>query len=112
MNENKDDEKFIGSLMPLSRILEQVRASRCKCLILNYESEEAKKDDLNKNIGKIDLSENADNSKVISTSLERLITDSREGDSKLTLEEISQIPIVELPGRPQPIPTRPIFFDI
>lgn len=112
MNENKDDEKFIGSLMPLSRILEQVRTCKCKCLILNYENEEAKKDDLNKKINEIDINDQSENSKTITTSLERLICDSREGDSKLTLEEISQISIIELPGKPQPIPTRPIFFDI
>ena len=50
MNEGGEDEKFIGSLMALPRMLEQVRASKCRCLIQNYESEEAKKDDLSKKI--------------------------------------------------------------
>lgn len=50
MNENKDDEKFIGSLMPLSRILDQVRTAKCRCIILNYETEVVKRDDLTKRI--------------------------------------------------------------
>ena len=112
MNENKDDDHFIGSLIPLGKILDQVRTVKCKSIILNYEAEEAKKDDLSKKINEIDINDNAESNRVLSTSLERLICDSREGDSKLSLEEISQIPIIDLPGRPQPIPTRPIFFDI
>lgn len=30
----------------------------------------------------------------------------------ITLEAIAQVPIIDLPGRTQLIPTRPIFFDI
>jgi hypothetical protein len=107
-----EDERFIAALMPLPRILEQVRTAKCRCLIQNYESEEAKKDDLNKKIHEIEISEQPENRQAIATTLEKLIVDARDSDSKLTLEQISQIPIIELPGKPQPIPTRPIFFDI
>ena len=50
MSEGGEDEKFIGGLMALPRMLEQVRAGKCRCVIQNFESEEAKKDDLSKKI--------------------------------------------------------------
>ena len=56
MNENKDNDKFIGSLMPLSRIMEQVRTWKCKSVILNFESEELKKNELNQKLGDIEIS--------------------------------------------------------
>ena len=83
MKETGEDEKFIGSLTPLPKMLEQVRASKCRCLIQNYESEEAKKDDLSKKINEIEIGEQVDNSKAVATTLERLITES--ADTKLTL---------------------------
>lgn len=50
MSEGGEDEKFIGGLMALPRMLEQVRAGKCRCVIQNFESEEVKKDDLSKKI--------------------------------------------------------------
>lgn len=69
MNENKDDDHFIGSLIPLGKILDQVRTVKCKSIILNYETEEAKKDDLSKKINDIDINQNTDNNRVLATSL-------------------------------------------
>jgi hypothetical protein len=113
MNENQGNDKFIGSLISLPAMMNLVRGNKVKSVIQNYESEEHKKDDLNKKINEIDIEEEkVDNSHNISSlTLESLINEQNDLPN-LTLEEISKIPIVDLPGRPQPIPTRPIFFDI
>ncbi len=96
--------------MPLPRILQQVRAAQCRSLIANFESEESRKDELGKRFNEIDIADQPDaHSHIPTATLDKLVED---GDAKLTLEQISQIPIIELPGKPQPIPTRPIFFDI
>jgi hypothetical protein len=111
MNESRDDERFIAALMPLPRILQQVRAAQCRSLIANFEGEESRKDDLGKRLHEIDITDQPDahTHTPAAATLEKLVDDP---DAKLTLEQISQIPIIELPGKPQPIPTRPIFFDI
>jgi hypothetical protein len=43
--------------------------------------------------------------------LEKLIAENPK-ECPLSLEEISTLPIIDLPGNLQPISTRPIFFDI
>lgn len=43
--------------------------------------------------------------------LQTLISEHKD-DCPLSLEEIAKISIIDLPGHLQPIPTRPIFFDI
>lgn len=57
MNENKDDEKFIGSLIPLNRMMEMIRSHKIRSVIQNYESEQGKKEDLNKKLNQVELTE-------------------------------------------------------
>lgn len=37
---------------------------------------------------------------------------SEKSAKKISLNEYSQLQAIQLPGQMQPIPTRPIFFDI
>ena len=55
MNENKDG--FIGSLISLDHIHKTVRINKCKCMIQNYELEETQKDDLNKKMKEVNITE-------------------------------------------------------
>lgn len=66
---------------------------------------------MGKRLNEIDIADQGDSHThaLAAATLEKLVEDP---EAKLTLEQISQIPIIELPGKPQPIPTRPIFFDI
>lgn len=50
MNENKEDQKFINSLVSLSKIKDQIRLNKCKCLIANFENQEIKKEEISNKI--------------------------------------------------------------
>lgn len=111
MNETKADS-FIGSLISLDSLEQTIRVNKCKSMISNFQIEQGKKDDITKKMGEVKISEmKAEEGSLETTTLETLITGNQK-ECPLSLEQISKIPIIELPGSLQPIPTRPIFFDI
>ena len=110
MNETKS-EGFIGCLISLTALHQTIRVNKCKCIINNFEIEEGKKDDLTKKIKEVTITETKNEDQDFNTTLEKLIQEN-PNDCPLSLEEISKVPIIDLPGSLQPIPTRPIFFDI
>ena len=57
MNEHADNEHFIGSLIPLTQLLNSVRSSKANCLIAHFQAEDAKKDELGKKIADIEITE-------------------------------------------------------
>jgi hypothetical protein len=57
MNENKADDKFIGSLISLSSLMQLVCSSKIKSIISHFETEETKKEDISKKIHDIAIDE-------------------------------------------------------
>ena len=72
MNENKGDG-FIGSLVSLKNIYTSIRTNKCKCIISNFEIEEGAKDELNKKMKEVKITEKKNDDKVVNTTLEQLI---------------------------------------
>ena len=111
MESDNEEQEFIKTLVPLATLTEQVRHAKAECVIQNYHVEHGKEAELQGKMKEMDLEEEKDrNAGGSALTLEKLLK-----DPSLTpppLEEMSQIPIIELPGKMQPIPTRPIFFDI
>ena len=67
MNENKSDG-FIGCLISLQNLQENIRMNKCKSIISNFEVEEGKNDELNKKMKEVTISE-VKQEEVINTTL-------------------------------------------
>lgn len=77
MNQNKSDG-FIGCLISLEVLLENVRKNQCQCIIANFANEEGSRDDLNKKMGEVEIEEKKIEEQAHSVTLETLISENRD----------------------------------
>lgn len=85
MNENKSDDKFIGSLISLKDLMQLVCKNKIISIISHFETQETKKDDISKKINDIAIDEEKTDNVHPTASLETLITDRASGEAMLTL---------------------------